>query len=72
MKTSADFQRMVERHGRSRIGESMAFATKGKNSGRVIGGTGFINIDRTNRRSEIGSSWIALSWRRTAVNTEAR
>ena len=31
-----------------------------------------MNIDRTNRRVEIGSTWIARAWQRTAVNTEAK
>jgi RimJ/RimL family protein N-acetyltransferase len=31
-----------------------------------------MNIDRTNRRVEIGSTWIAPPWQRTAVNTEAK
>jgi RimJ/RimL family protein N-acetyltransferase len=31
-----------------------------------------MNIDRVNRRVEIGSSWIAPAWQRTGVNTEAK
>jgi RimJ/RimL family protein N-acetyltransferase len=31
-----------------------------------------MNIDRTNRRVEIGSTWIAPPWQRTAVNSEAK
>jgi N-acetyltransferase len=31
-----------------------------------------MNIDRNNRRVEIGSTWIAAPWQRTAVNTEAK
>ena len=31
-----------------------------------------MNIDRANRRVEIGSTWIAPAWQRTAVNTEAK
>jgi N-acetyltransferase len=38
----------------------------------VIGSTRFMNIDRVNRRVEIGSTWIAPRWQRTAVNTEAK
>jgi len=43
-----------------------------RSSGRVIGTTRFMNIDRVNRRAEIGSTWIAPAWQRTAVNTEAK
>lgn len=53
-------------------GESVAFATIERASGKVIGGTRFMNIDRANRRVEIGSTWIATAWQRTAVNTEAK
>ena len=38
----------------------------------VIGSTRFMNIDRNNRRLEIGSTWIAPAWQRSAVNTEAK
>jgi RimJ/RimL family protein N-acetyltransferase len=31
-----------------------------------------MNIDQANRRVEIGATWIAAPWRRTAVNTEAK
>jgi RimJ/RimL family protein N-acetyltransferase len=41
-------------------------------SGQVVGSTRFMNIDQAHRRVEIGASWIAAPWRRTAVNTEAK
>ncbi len=73
MKTPEDFQRLIEKalaeQGR---GESVVFATVERSSGRVIGSTRFMNIDRVNRRVEIGSTWIAPEWQRTAVNTEAK
>lgn len=73
MKTPADFRRMVEKTlTEQERGESVAFATTEKKSGRVIGSTRFMNIDRANRRVEIGSTWIAPQWQRTAVNTEAK
>jgi RimJ/RimL family protein N-acetyltransferase len=50
----------------------VVFATVEQKSGRAIGSTRFMNIDRTNRRVEIGSTWIAPAWQRTAVNTEAK
>ncbi len=53
-------------------GESVVFATVERSSGRTIGSTRFMNIDRINRRVEIGSTWIAPAWQRTAVNTEAK
>jgi RimJ/RimL family protein N-acetyltransferase len=38
----------------------------------VIGSTRFMNMDLAHRRVEIGSTWIAPAWQRTAVNTEAK
>lgn len=53
-------------------GRSLPFATVERASGRVIGSTRFGNIDRSNRRVEIGWTWIAPAWQRTAVNTDAK
>ena len=59
MKTREDFQRLVEKiFEEQKRGESVAFATVDRRSGQVIGSTRFMNIDRANRRVEIGSTWI--------------
>jgi RimJ/RimL family protein N-acetyltransferase len=73
MKTLEDLQGLVEKAlTEQERGESVVLATIERNSGRVIGSTRFMNIDRINRRVEIGSTWIAPSWQRTGVNTEAK
>lgn len=73
MKTREDFRRLVEKaFAEQARGESIVFATTERGSGRVIGSTRFMNIDRINRRVEIGSTWIAPAWQRTAANTEAK
>jgi N-acetyltransferase len=73
MKTPEDFQKLVAKiFDEQERGESVAFATVEKNSGTVIGSTRFMNIDRANRRVEIGSTWIIPASQRTAVNTEAK
>jgi RimJ/RimL family protein N-acetyltransferase len=73
MQAREDFQVLVEKaFGEQERGESVVFATVERSSGRVIGSTRFMNIDRVNRRVEIGSTWIAPAWQRTAVNTEAK
>lgn len=73
MKTPEDFQRLIDKAFEEQDrGESVVFATVERSSGRVIGSTRFMNIDRANRRVEIGSTWIAPPWQRTAVNTEAK
>ena len=50
----------------------MPFATVERNSKKIVGSTRFMNIDAMNRHVEIGSTWIAPPWQRTAVNTEAK
>ncbi len=73
MKTREDFDRFVAKIlEEEQRGESVPFATVERSSGRVIGSTRYMNIDRGNRRVEIGSTWIAPAWQRTAVNTEAK
>ncbi|HTC58434.1 MAG TPA: GNAT family protein [Candidatus Sulfotelmatobacter sp.] len=73
VKTPEDFQNLVEKiFDEQQRGESVAFATVEVGSGQVIGSTRFMNIDRVNRRVEIGSTWIVPARQRTAVNTEAK
>lgn len=73
MKTPEDFRRLIdEALSEQEHGESVVFATVERSSGRVIGSTRYMNIDRVNCRVEIGSTWIAPAWQRTAVNTEAK
>jgi len=73
MKTQADFELLVEKaFSEQERGESVVFTTVERATGRAIGSTRFMNIDHANRRVEIGSTWIAKPWQRTAVNTEAK
>jgi RimJ/RimL family protein N-acetyltransferase len=53
-------------------GHALPFATIEQASDRAVGSTRFGNIDRANRRVEIGWTWIGLKWQRTPVNTEAK
>ena len=55
-----------------RAGSALPFAIRERTGGRVVGSTRFGAIDRRNRRAEIGWTWVALAWQRTAVNTEAK
>ncbi|TJZ74196.1 GNAT family N-acetyltransferase [Chitiniphilus eburneus] len=55
-----------------RAGTVLPFVTVARASGRVIGSTRFWKIDHEHRRLEIGSTWLARSWQRTAANTEAK
>ena len=73
MRAVADFQLLVEKaFEEQERGESVVFATIERSSEKVIGSTRFMNIDRVNYRVEIGSTWIAPAWQRTAINTEAK
>ncbi len=73
MQTRDDFRRAIDKIlDEQERGESVAFATALRSSGQAIGSTRFMNIDRANRRVEIGSTWIAKPWQRTAMNTEAK
>ncbi|MBI3976475.1 MAG: GNAT family N-acetyltransferase [Armatimonadetes bacterium] len=53
-------------------GAALPFAIVDRVSGRVVGSTRYGNIDARNRRLEIGWTWIARSWQRTAINTECK
>lgn len=73
MKTPEDFERLIDKaFEEQQRGESIVLATVERKSGLTIGSTRFMNIDRMNRRVEIGSTWIAPAWQRTGVNTEAK
>lgn len=51
-------------------GTVIPFVTKV--DGAIIGSTRFWKLDRQNRKAEIGHTWIASSWQRSFVNTEAK
>lgn len=73
VKTREDFEKLVEKaFAEQERGESVVFATVERASGKTVGSTRFMNIDRVNKRVEIGSTWIAPPWQRTAVNSEAK
>ena len=55
-----------------REGTAVPFATIDKATGLAVGSTRFANIVREHRRAEIGWTWIAPAWQRTAINTEAK
>jgi N-acetyltransferase len=53
-------------------GTALPFATIDRTSGRAIGSTRFLSIDRRNRHVEIGWTWVAPAWQRTGANREAK
>jgi len=73
MNSREDLQRYVDKALDERAsGSSLPFVTVERASGRVVGSTRFGNIDRDNRKAEIGWTWIDPAWQRTFVNTEAK
>jgi len=55
-----------------KFGDTITFATISLAEDRPVGTTTFLAIDRANRRLEIGGTWLAPDWQRTACNTEAK
>ncbi|WP_027053262.1 GNAT family N-acetyltransferase [Mesorhizobium erdmanii] len=53
-------------------GTVMPYAIVLRSTGRICGSTRFWKIDRTNRKLEIGHTWLASSVQRSGVNTEAK
>jgi RimJ/RimL family protein N-acetyltransferase len=73
VQTAADLRRYLEKALQDQAeGRALPFATIERASGRVVGSTRFMAIAAAHRRVEIGSTWIARPWQRTAINTEAK
>jgi RimJ/RimL family protein N-acetyltransferase len=50
----------------------VAFAIVSARSGRAVGSTRFLDLQRRHRALEIGWTWIGVPWQRTAINTESK
>jgi RimJ/RimL family protein N-acetyltransferase len=73
IRTAADLTRYVERAlADAAAGAALPFATVWRATGEVIGSTRFGNYVAAHRRAEIGWTWLAPAWQRTAANTEAK
>jgi RimJ/RimL family protein N-acetyltransferase len=53
-------------------GSMLPFAVVEPASGQAVGMTTYMNIDSTNRRVEIGSTWYRRRVQRSALNTECK
>jgi RimJ/RimL family protein N-acetyltransferase len=60
------------RLGLQAAGSMLPFAAIEVATGKAVGMTTYMNIDATNRRVEIGSTWYAKSMQRTHLNTECK
>ena len=73
VRTADDMAAYVELALKEQVnGVSLPFAQIEKATGRAIGSTRYMNIDRVHHRVEIGCTWIGREWQRTAANTEAK
>lgn len=54
------------------FGDTITCATISLADKQPVGTTTFLAIDRANRKLEIGGTWLAPEWQRTACNTEAK
>ncbi len=53
-------------------GSMLPFAVRSVATGKLVGMTTYMNVDQTNQRVEIGSTWYARAVQRTALNTECK
>lgn len=60
------------RLGLQDMGNMLAFAVVENASGKAVGMTTYMNIDNSNRRVEIGSTWYRRRVQRTVLNTECK
>ncbi|MEM6964154.1 MAG: GNAT family protein [Bacteroidota bacterium] len=51
---------------------ALPFVVIHKATNSIIGSTRYCNVDRVNRRVEIGYTWYAKSFQRTGINTECK
>lgn len=54
---------------KNQISDQLAFAVIDTNTQKAIGSTRFCNIDNQHKRLEIGYTWYAKSYQKTATNT---
>jgi N-acetyltransferase len=73
VRTAGDMRAFIESAlADQAAGRALPFATIERSSGLAVGSTRYGNIDRDHRRVEIGWTWLAPPWQRTAINTEAK
>lgn len=54
------------------VGTMLPFAVIDSHRDKAVGMTTYMNVDATNRRVEIGSTWYRKDVQRTALNTEVK
>lgn len=73
MRSRADAEEMVARAlAAAEKGAELPFAIVERATGRAIGSTRYLDVQKENRALEVGATWVAPPWQRTAVNTECK
>jgi RimJ/RimL family protein N-acetyltransferase len=73
IRTAADMNAYVETALAAAEQErEVPFAIIEQASGRVVGSSRYLAIEPLHRRLEIGYTWVAPDWQRTAINSEAK
>ena len=73
VRTPDDMRRYVEQAlAEQAHGTALPFVQVDPRTGAVAGSTRLANYEPVHHRVEIGWTWLARPWRRTAVNTEAK
>jgi len=73
MKTENDMRRYIQTGlDGSAAGTIIAWATRSKADGRVIGATRFADIQSRHRNLEIGWTWLNPAYQRKGINVEAK
>lgn len=60
------------RYGKQTAPDGIPFAVIDKASGKAVGGTRFFDISETDRRLEIGWTWLGREYWRTRINTNCK
>ncbi|MFI5255207.1 MAG: GNAT family N-acetyltransferase [Candidatus Limnocylindrales bacterium] len=73
VRTAEDIRALVEAALKARdAGMEFPFVTVDRASGRPVGSSRYLAFVLEHARLEIGWTWIAPAWQRSAVNTEAK
>jgi len=73
VQTSADMLRYMQNALREQAeGTCLPFVIIETSGNQIIGTSRYHSINKIHQRLEIGFTWIAIPWQRTAVNTEVK
>jgi RimJ/RimL family protein N-acetyltransferase len=73
VETSADMRQYMESAlAGQAAGTALPFVIELRATGEIVGSTRYHSIVPEHRRLEIGFTWVAAPWQRTAVNSEAK